>query len=590
MDSTSHLGSPQEPARADLRAAWVALPQPGAEAEAEDAGCTGADVLAALAAVVGTLRSVHEAAASASDAELSELLTCLGECCLLADAAELAVVAEVGARGLHTSGQWPLPLAGWVAAHSRRYAAGSGAGRLARLAAAVTPATTTRKAGPLAMGQDGAVLGAAALAGEVPVACADAAMSEMHRLQPHLQPETHAQVWAGYAEIAAGGDLRQVRRLRPAMYARFGRPEELTKDEEQARAHESLSNGRPDPDGMTEYRLILGPEAAATLEAALDPLCAPRRGPDGEADPRSPATRRAHALMELVTQAIRSGQGVPVRAATQLMLTLPADALTDETGCARVLGGLDAGRFLAITTARRLACNTEVTPVLLDPAGNPRVIGHRKRLFTRQQVAALHLRDEHCTFPGCTRPAGWTDAHHLIHWADGGPTELDNAALLCSFHHHVVHSRRLAGQIHIDPPELVTTTTCAGSSRPPEPVGPLAGAGEGCPPDEAACPPGAGGPAGEGRQPGEACPPGAGDSPTGTPLGRRGAPSSPAEGSTPTNLSFLPATPVPTAPAPAEPVRSARAAEQVGRARVHWDTRPGSYDRLLAARATARAS
>lgn len=233
MDSTSHLGSPQEPARADLRAAWVALPQPGAEAEAEDAGCTGADVLAALAAVVGTLRSVHEAAASASDAELSELLTCLGECCLLADAAELAVVAEVGARGLHTSGQWPLPLAGWVAAHSRRYAAGSGAGRLARLAAAVTPATTTRKAGPLAMGQDGAVLGAAALAGEVPVACADAAMSEMHRLQPHLQPETHAQVWPGMPRLPpAATFVRSVgcdRRCMPGSAARRSSPRTRSK-------------------------------------------------------------------------------------------------------------------------------------------------------------------------------------------------------------------------------------------------------------------------------------------------------------------------------------------------------------------------
>jgi hypothetical protein len=41
-------------------------------------------------------------------------------------------------------------------------------------------------------------------------------------------------------------------------------------------------------------------------------------------------------------------------------------------------------------------------------------------------------------------PAAWADAHHLVHWADGGPTDLANAALLCGRHHTVVHQRRLA--------------------------------------------------------------------------------------------------------------------------------------------------
>src|SRR5215831_16028242 len=30
-------------------------------------------------------------------------------------------------------------------------------------------------------------------------------------------------------------------------------------------------------------------------------------------------------------------------------------------------------------------------------------------------------------------------AHHVEHWAHGGPTSLDNLVLLCSFHHRLLH-------------------------------------------------------------------------------------------------------------------------------------------------------
>ena len=69
------------------------------------------------------------------------------------------------------------------------------------------------------------------------------------------------------------------------------------------------------------------------------------------------------------------------------------------------------------------------------------------RLFTSAQVKRLWLRDGHCTYPGCDMPGQWADAHHLIHWADGGPTDLSNAALLCERHHTIVHTRRYAGAL-----------------------------------------------------------------------------------------------------------------------------------------------
>ncbi|NQX29027.1 HNH endonuclease [Microbacteriaceae bacterium VKM Ac-2854] len=48
-------------------------------------------------------------------------------------------------------------------------------------------------------------------------------------------------------------------------------------------------------------------------------------------------------------------------------------------------------------------------------------------------------RDGGCAFPQCDLPATWADAHHVIHWADGGPTTLENTVLLCRQHHTLVH-------------------------------------------------------------------------------------------------------------------------------------------------------
>lgn len=210
------------------------------------------------------------------------------------------------------------------------------------------------------------------------------------------------------------------------------------------RAHRSLVKGNG-PCGLARYTLLLDDEGAAIVDAAVDALAKPSRDEEtGELDLRTPATRRADALLDLVSRAVEAPDGVPRQAKTSLVVTIGLDVLTRRCRGAGLTFGDD---LLTTDTVRRLACDAEVVPVVLGSRGEVLDQGQAKRLFKRGQVRHLWLRDRHCTFPGCSKPARWTDAHHLVHWADGGATDVGNAALLCRAHHTVVHRQRYAGSV-----------------------------------------------------------------------------------------------------------------------------------------------
>ncbi|MEV4386185.1 DUF222 domain-containing protein [Micromonospora sp. NPDC049580] len=193
----------------------------------------------------------------------------------------------------------------------------------------------------------------------------------------------------------------------------------------------------------------LDPEAAALLRAAIDPLSAPS-GPD---DTRCAGQRRHDALADVCRLALRTGElpehgGDPA----QLVVTTSFDGLTRQLGA----GALDVGLRLTPDTVRRLACDAAILPAVLGGAGQVLDVGRQRRLISGPLRRALVLRDGGCAFPGCDRPPRWCAAHHIRHWADGGPTSLDNAVLLCGHHHRHVHQSdwavRLGGDGH---PEFV---------------------------------------------------------------------------------------------------------------------------------------
>lgn len=90
-------------------------------------------------------------------------------------------------------------------------------------------------------------------------------------------------------------------------------------------------------------------------------------------------------------------------------------------------------------TARRLACDASVMRVVLAGQSEPLDVGRRTPVVPPSMRRAVIVRDRRCRFPGCDRPHTWCDAHHVVHWADGGPTALPNLLLMCRRHHRLVH-------------------------------------------------------------------------------------------------------------------------------------------------------
>ena len=105
-------------------------------------------------------------------------------------------------------------------------------------------------------------------------------------------------------------------------------------------------------------------------------------------------------------------------------LVRPGALLSTHAGAPATLGGLEAWSnaaqmFLHVT----------------DGGGRSLEVRSQGRFATRTQMAVLAARDQGCTFPDCDAPAEWCEAHHILAYASGGQTEIDNLTLVCPFHH-----------------------------------------------------------------------------------------------------------------------------------------------------------
>ena len=97
------------------------------------------------------------------------------------------------------------------------------------------------------------------------------------------------------------------------------------------------------------------------------------------------------------------------------------------------------GADLPIETVRRIACDADIIPVVLNGPSVPIDVGRAKRLATAHQRRALETVHDTCAIDGCTVAFHHCSIHHIDYWETGGSTNLDNLVPLCSQHHHKAH-------------------------------------------------------------------------------------------------------------------------------------------------------
>jgi hypothetical protein len=186
--------------------------------------------------------------------------------------------------------------------------------------------------------------------------------------------------------------------------------------------------------GMVYIKGMLDPAAGAALRTMLEPLA---RKTDKD-DERSRDRRVADALVEITNRMLDSGT-LPIRDGQRphLQVTATLETLLGIPGSPAA--DMEFSLPISAKQVERIACDCSVTRILLGPASTVIDVGRSKRVVTPAQRKAPVARDQHCAWPGCDRPVSFTNAHHLVHWIHGGPTDLPNLALICYRHHFMVH-------------------------------------------------------------------------------------------------------------------------------------------------------
>ncbi len=222
--------------------------------------------------------------------------------------------------------------------------------------------------------------------------------------------------------------------------------------EERAAARKTMLTMTPDGQGSVHGRFTVPELHAGMLRKQLlalvvhdkpalasTPATAAEQGEGERPEPVKAATavELGAALCELLERL--DGSQVPeMSTGATVVVTMTLETLTGGLAAAT----LDTGDRIAAHTARRLACEAAIIPVVLDGRREVLDVGRRKRLFTRAQRIALATRDKGCTAAGCHTAAWFCHAHHDQPWAAGGTTDLANGRLLCPTHHRRAHDDR----------------------------------------------------------------------------------------------------------------------------------------------------
>ena len=202
----------------------------------------------------------------------------------------------------------------------------------------------------------------------------------------------------------------------------------------------------------------------ADVEGATVATWLTRRANQYDPDPESGVyeefgTRCADALYELASQELASDRD---HDRATILIHTDLTTLLGRVGTATIADG----PALAHDTLRRLACDARIQLAITDPDHSTIGVGRTTRTIPPWLNRLVRLRDGGCRFPHCRRTR-WTQAHHIIHWADGGPTNLDNLITLCGFHHRLIHEH--GWTIEGDPNDTITWCHPYGTPFEPQP-------------------------------------------------------------------------------------------------------------------------
>jgi hypothetical protein len=189
-------------------------------------------------------------------------------------------------------------------------------------------------------------------------------------------------------------------------------------------------------DGALGIRGELDAVGGEKLQAALEAILQAGRC---KGDRRTRAQQLADSLVQLADNALASGN-LPICRTVKphVVVTVDGEDLADP---APNMGAATTGfgDLLSSRKARWIACDAQITRLVLSPEGLPMNLGRTQRVVPPHLRRAVEHRDRHCVFAGCTAPHYWCDVHHLLEWIFGGETSLENSALLCERHHTKVH-------------------------------------------------------------------------------------------------------------------------------------------------------
>ena len=194
-----------------------------------------------------------------------------------------------------------------------------------------------------------------------------------------------------------------------------------------------------DPDGAVRMNGRFAPDDGAQLLASIRARADRLQTEARRAGQREPAD--AYAADALVGFA--SGESAP-----KAVVHVEVDRAAFERGRVEpgercVIRGVGP---VPVAVARRMARNGMVKFIEREGVDVTRV-AHAGRTIPAHLRTALEARDRVCVVPGCDMKTG-LEIDHIVPFAEGGATRMDNLARLCRFHHGEKTHRgwRLAGQ------------------------------------------------------------------------------------------------------------------------------------------------